>query len=87
MLQHKAKTKCILCRKGTAELKLDEILFLIIAANAFAQSNASTRNSLIILESCVPYTIHIQRAENGLNILVLIQVNKFIFAISIFMCF
>lgn len=66
------------CRKGTSELKIAEILFLIIVANAFNRSNASTRNSLIVLESCVPYTVHIQRLENGLNIIVLIEVNFFI---------
>nr|CAG4651067.1 EOG090X07YB [Simocephalus serrulatus]SVE94300.1 EOG090X07YB [Simocephalus serrulatus] len=59
--------------KGTSELKMDEILFLIIVTNAFDHSSTSTRHSLIILESCVPYTIHIQRVENGLNVVVLIE--------------
>ncbi|XP_046648900.1 uncharacterized protein LOC124340340 [Daphnia pulicaria] len=59
--------------KGTSELKIDEILFLIIVANAFDHSRSSTRHSLIILESCVPYTIHIQRVEDGLDVVVLIE--------------
>lgn len=64
----------IIYRKGTSELKIDEILFLIIVANAFDHSRSSTRHSLIILESCVPYTIHIQRVEDGLDVVVLIEV-------------
>lgn len=63
-----------LCRKGASELKTDEILFLVVVANAFTHAKSSTRHSLIILESCVPYTIHIQRVETGLNIIVLIEV-------------
>lgn len=56
-------------------MKIDEILFLIIATNAFDYSKSSTRHSLIVLESCVPYTIHIQRVEGGLNVVVLIEVS------------
>nr|CAG4643284.1 EOG090X07YB [Ilyocryptus agilis] len=59
--------------KGTAELKICEILFLIIVANAFAHSNKSTRNGLVMLESCVPYSIHIQRVANGLTVVLLIE--------------
>jgi len=57
------------------ELKIEEVLFLVIVANAFSHSSSSTRNSLVILESCVPYSIHIQRIENGLTIIILIEVN------------
>ena len=57
------------------ELKIEEVLFLVIVANAFAYSSSSTRNSLVILEYCVPYSIHIQRIENGLTIIILIEVN------------
>lgn len=64
-------------RRGTSELRIDEILFLIIVANAFDHSKSSTRHSLLILESCVPYTIHIQRVENGLDVIVLIEVNTY----------
>nr|CAG4636262.1 EOG090X07YB [Eubosmina coregoni]SVE69861.1 EOG090X07YB [Eubosmina coregoni] len=59
--------------RDTIELKIEEVLFLVIVANAFAHSSSSTRNSLVILESCVPYSIHIQRVENGLTILILIE--------------
>nr|CAG4648709.1 EOG090X07YB [Polyphemus pediculus] len=60
--------------KGTSELKTKEILFLIIVASAFTrQSSSSTHNSLIILEACVPYTIHLQTFENGITILLLIE--------------
>lgn len=72
----------LLFRKGTSELKVDEILFLIVVANAFTQSNYSTRNSLIVLDSCIPYSIHIQRTENGLDILILVEVLFSCFAVS-----
>ncbi|XP_032785024.1 uncharacterized protein LOC116922744 isoform X1 [Daphnia magna] len=70
--------------RGTSELRIDEILFLIIVANAFDHSKSSTRHSLLILESCVPYTIHIQRVENGLDVIVLIECGLHQIATSLF---
>nr|SVE74245.1 EOG090X07YB [Daphnia barbata] len=62
--------------RGTSELRIDEILFLIIVANALSHSSSSTRNSIIILESCVPYTTHIQRIGNGIDIIILVEYVK-----------
>ena len=71
-------------RKGASELKVGDILFLVMMSNTSTHPQAATRNSIIVLESCVPYTVHLQRLENGLNVLILIEVIVYLHTVIIF---
>nr|CAG4642589.1 EOG090X07YB [Evadne anonyx] len=60
--------------EGASELQTQEILFLIIVVAAFSHyPSSSTHNSLLILEKCVPYRIHLKNFDNGLSILVMVE--------------
>nr|CAG4638524.1 EOG090X07YB [Cyclestheria hislopi] len=59
--------------KGSSELGSNDIFFLILVAEAFSTSQLSINNYIIILESCVPYTIHLKKLKNGQCILILVE--------------